>query len=1172
MSEINLNNAPYHDRFDSEKNRNKVLFRPDRPLQQSELNELQSIAEHNLRQLGDSIFEDGALQSGMAFSIDEVNGTLTVEDGLVYVEGKVRQFKEQTIQFAGEGIEKIGVKVEKRIVDHNEDPTLLDQTQGVDSHLSEGADRLEETVVLTYNDESAPTIYRFEDGQLFIDPNRPEFSLINEVLAQRTYEESGSYQVEGFDMWTEESEEEDKIALIVDRGIGYVLGHRISKPTSTRVPVNKSREFRQVIRETHTYDTSIRKNKVGSSSVKEITRLLARTESPAGGVTISKGGEDGRDPIPAEYTSIIRDSTVLWTNSPEVMYTYGTDYTIVEENGVQYVNWNTGMNGKEPDVGTSYFMTFDYDRQLKKDVDYLVEMVPWENGRGWDTYIDFNGTTGIKPKNQGIISLDYDFYLARVDVITLDKFGNFSVLEGQPDTVNMVKVPEHTDPTTLQIGTVFVFPNSSTAHTENNGVVRLHMKDLQRMKKRLENVEYNQAIQQLEHGTLISEDPLVLRGIFSDAFTDFTGMDANLSSISFSFDDASITLPVVSRDDQKRRPNLNLTESVASTWGRLVSAPFKEIPEIVQPLATEAWNVNPYAVYNKLGVLDLEPAADNWIEEERITLHEEDHITTRINRWWRHQRPGDPLGELSEFNQYLVDNTMLHDGIVWGGPGGRVSESNPTGIGAEIEGTMINTARETWDEVIEFIRQREVEFTAENMLPLSDNLTLTFDGIRVPLEPTGNTVKGSTDGTLRSDSNGRVTGKFFIPAGIRTGVREVTLQNPDNMATATYTAQGTRKVIEDTITTTRVTFNLYDPLAQSFAFPSDRVVTSFDLYFGSKSTRDNVIVQVRGLSEGGYPNRTVYAERILTPNDINISEDASVPTNVKLDDPLLVKAGQGYCIAIITDSTDYTMWVGTLGESLLNNPEEVAGSQPYVNGVLFSSSNAVTWTAHQKSDLKFTVYTAEFQEQAVMEFDPMEDLDSDMILLMASYLTPGNTGCFWEIKVVPEKDVGTVSLDSVPWRPLVNYTEQVTGEVIGLAKLRATFESNRYISPMLALDDLMFVNFISATEGDYVTKNINTSEAPYNTIKLSYDVFTPAGTSVTPYYSTDRGQTWKEFTSTPEDDRRSAEYSRLTFTERVSTGAVNENLKIKLTLKAETRFRRPRVRRLTAVFRDEFEN
>src|SRR5690606_33974823 len=99
-------------------------------------------------------------------------------------------------------------------------------------------------------------------------------------------------------------------------------------------------------------------------------------------------------------------------------------------------------------------------------------------------------------------------------------------------------------------------------------------------------------------------------------------------------------------------------------------------------------------------------------------------------------------------------------------------------------------------------------------------------------------------------------------------------------------------------------------------------------------------------------------------------------------------------------------------------PAEIVPSQPYVNGVLFSSSNAVSWTVHQESDLKFSIYTAQFEDEGVIEFETMTDIDSNGVLLMATYLTPSNTGCFWEVKVLSASEVGTVSIDSVPWLPL----------------------------------------------------------------------------------------------------------------------------------------------------------
>ncbi|AXQ67771.1 hypothetical protein KIOSHI_111 [Bacillus phage Kioshi] len=1159
---IDLSGKPYYDRFDSKKGRSKVLFRSDRPLQQAELNEIQSIAEDNLKRLGDRVFSDGNIQTGMAFTFDnmETKTKITVEDGLLYLAGKIRPFKKQTIPFTGKGREVIGVKIIQRVVTSNDDPTLLDQTQNAPSYLSPGGDRLEEQVVLTYNDDSTTMIYRFDDGKLFVEPNRPEFSGIIEMIAQRDRETLGSYQAEGFKMWTEKGRTPDTVDVVIDTGIAYVNGYRINKPTATRVAINKSKEFASVIQEASTYKTTPGKIKVGSIFVKQVNNVVGRTQSPADGVPISKGTPGGRDPIPAQYTNI--DASKLTVYFGSEVYSQEKDYSLVQISGIQYIDWAKGvLNGKQPPAGETYKLTFEYERVMKANTDYKVVNTPLgEKIPGATTEIDFNVAGGVKPMDKGTVRVDYDLYLSREDIVTLDVTGNFTVIEGQPDREGSALQPENRDPFTLKIGNVHVYPFSDFAEAKNTAVERLRMEDLQKMKTRLENVEYNQALLLLEQQATKTQDPLTLRGVFADPFTDFSKLDKGLSSVSFSFDDATITIPTSTPDNQKVKPAFMKNDSVASSWGRLVTAPFKEIKEISQPLATEAWNVNPYMVYNKQGVLKLTPETDNWIDEKRVTLYEEDHITTSINRWWAHAGEGDPAGKVSDWNKWLVDNTSLTGGAEW----------NEASLGWQkndkAEGVMWGSAQATREEVIEYMRQIEVNFIATNLKPNENNLYMTFDGNKVAIKPTGATQPGNDPGTVKSDAQGVATGSFMIPTGVRTGTREATLQNANNQATATFTAQGTAKITTDTITKTRVTFNLYDPLAQSFAFPQARVVSSVGVYFGSKSTKDNVIMQVRGLSEGGLPNRTIYAERVLTPDMVKVSSDASVETKIRLDDPLMVKPGESYCIVFITDSADYTMWCATMGQKSMGANPQTVTSNPYVNGVLFSSSNAVSWTVHQETDMKFNVYTAEFEEEGIIEFDTMKNIDSNGILLMASYLTPENTGCVWEVKIINAADVGAISIDSVPWLPLINYAGIETPFVVGLAKLRARFKSNRYFSPMLVLDDLLFVNFVSATKGEYVSKTVDQSTSPFNTVTVSFDAATPAGSRVKAYYSLDKGATWIQCTKVTTAPR-TAEFTRYTYVEKTAVG--NQiSVKYKLVLEGDNRFVRPRVRQLTGLTTD----
>src|SRR5690606_30666998 len=139
----------------------------------------------------------------------------------------------------------------------------------------------------------------------------------------------------------------------------------------------------------------------------------------------------------------------------------------------------------------------------------------------------------------------YEYYLGRADLITIDADGRFHVAEGQPDREGIAKAPEHNDPNTLRVGNVFVYPNTDYAEAANTAIMRLRMEDLQKMKTRLENVEYNQSVILLETEATMSEDTLSLRGVFVDGFTDFTKMDPEVTTVSFSLDDATITIPTL---------------------------------------------------------------------------------------------------------------------------------------------------------------------------------------------------------------------------------------------------------------------------------------------------------------------------------------------------------------------------------------------------------------------------------------------------------------------------------------------------------------------------------------------------------------------------------------------------------------------------------------------------
>ena len=58
--ETNLNVAPYFDDFDTQSNYYKVLFKPAYPVQARELNNLQSILQDQVENVGNHFFKEGA--------------------------------------------------------------------------------------------------------------------------------------------------------------------------------------------------------------------------------------------------------------------------------------------------------------------------------------------------------------------------------------------------------------------------------------------------------------------------------------------------------------------------------------------------------------------------------------------------------------------------------------------------------------------------------------------------------------------------------------------------------------------------------------------------------------------------------------------------------------------------------------------------------------------------------------------------------------------------------------------------------------------------------------------------------------------------------------------------------------------------------------------------------
>ena len=276
---------------------------------------------------------------------------------------------------------------------------------------------------------------------------------------------------------------------------------------------------------------------------------------------------------------------------------------------------------------------------------------------------------------------------------------------------------------------------------------------------------------------------------------------------------------------------------------------------------------------------------------------------------------------------------------------------------------------------------------------------VAVDGNQNPVNPDGS-LKTTYADPLITDANGELYGAFIIPNNralrFNTGERTFRLvddrRNDDEdintFGEAIYSANGLAQVEQESILSTKVanftvtpitqsqvlfhtnttvvsnTVTYRDPLAQSFvienrSFKEGVYITSVDLYFAKKSQTAPVIISILTMSNG-YPSKTrvPYSIVSLNPSQVNISDDASVPTRFTFINPVFLKSNDEYCLYVESADLSYECYYAIYGKNdiVTNNP---ITQQEYL-GVFFTSSNSQTWTAYQDRDLKFRINRAKF--------------------------------------------------------------------------------------------------------------------------------------------------------------------------------------------------------------------
>lgn len=1117
---MNFKNAPYHDNYDKSKQFVKYLAVGGRYAQTREFTEIQTMFLDFLKGLGDSVFKDGNRVEGCEITKDGNN--ISISPGRIYLNGLVRSTTGGKVSIQGTGEEFIGCKIIETVVTAEDDESLLDPDITSASYLHKGCDRLKQDVVFVANDPLSAPICKFKDGTIVsLVQEAPQADVMSEMLARRTYDESGNYVVHGMNLKNGEHSDGDNLLVTLEKGKAYIKGFEVNKPADTSFYVKKSLTTRGVTGEPKIFDTLNTSYRLFKFPVKQVHRVLTTVETQE---TMNRGAIGGT----TDTLSNINVTEIVEVKQSGTTYTPGSDFLLTENR----IDWSPG--GKEPVTGTNYTVKYRYKKVLEEGTDYRVAST--------NTQTNVNIiANNVVPKAE--ILIDYDFYLARKDTVCLDAEGNIIVVEGEPDEINVVNAPIITDRNILKMGTVCVTANDSTIYVLSNTVKVSTMERIQATIDRVSTLERNLTLTDLDREVEQGEPPTDMRGIFTDGFLNMNKIDLTYPNVTFTMDvvEGRLLLP---HTESKSR--LNAIQGGTSKYMNMLNilcCPYRETLLASQLACTQSYLINPYAVFRPVMNVSLDPDTDNWVDESKVTIEKVNTTTHKLHRWWLHSN--DPWAEAEKRQWEALGFSSDMDG--WGTVEGIVGDESNSWLGINYKEHQTGASYEKiLDEAVTYIRQRTVEIFSKTFPFNEDNIECTFDGRPVVLTPKDTTKTGTKAGSVQADSNGVVKATFEIPEGVPTGTKEVKLFSPNFEGVANYTASGRKIVIQETIYKERVEVHAVDPLAETFQLTEDRNITSLDLYFAEKDGAKTCSVQLRNVVNG-YPGNVVYGECVLSGSEINADPVGNTPTKCKFDNVIKCEKNTQYCFVVLTDSNIMKLHVAKLGERDTVNGQYVT-SQAYVEGVMFSSSNAITWTAHQDMDIKFSLYGAQYEETGLINFATTSLSQADRVMLAIESVTPMGCTCSFE-----------VSLDGGKYVPYLPYIDRLLNMNASTADVRIKMTSNGVQSPLVNADTSSIVSFKNDLQTCYVSRTIPVHEG-YNTVKVYMDVLTQASTKYKVFYSTNpTADVWTEIES-PEITQLTSSMQENFYKATLKQPA--KTFRIKVTMETSASYNRPIIRKL----------
>lgn len=351
-----------------------------------------------------------------------------------------------------------------------------------------------------------------------------------------------------------------------------------------------------------------------------------------------------------------------------------------------------------------------------------------------------------------------------------------------------------------------------------------------------------------------------------------------------------------------------------------------------------------------------------------------------------------------------------------------------------------------------------------------------------------------------ADANGVIKGKFTIPANVQAGSKSVEITGSGgSKGSAVFVGEGilVNEVLQNV---NRTTTTYYDPLAQTFSLTEDNQLGGVEVFVTAKGNTA-MSVQLRE-TQTGFPTQTILAEATLEPPQITVGAWNRFTFNM----PYRALANVEYAIVVLCNDALGSVAIAELGKWDSVNGRWVT-QQPYQVGVLLSSSNASTWTAHQDRDLTFRLLARRYtQSEKVVDLGSVPASAVTDILVMSMADSPATGADSAIVMTLPDgSEISSSDGQSI------RLASELTGNIGVKAKLRATQKASAMLYPGTQL-----VTGTLSRSAAYISRAVDAAATGCN-VRIIFDANLPSGSSVGVYISgVDSGDTWQEVSFDPD--------------------------------------------------------